>query len=65
MEPAVTIAVTMRASTPALNFTAPRSMSKFLIELDCFQFEESSWRIRFDFAQKHRFIANDSFSPIC
>jgi len=55
----------MRDFSTALSFTLCRSMLKILVELHCVQFEESSRRIRFDFVQKHRVTANDSFSPIC
>jgi hypothetical protein len=36
-----------------------------LIESDPVKFYENSRRNRFDFAQKPRFIANDSFNPVC
>jgi len=39
--------------------------SKILIEFDPVKFDENSRRIRVDFAQKHRFNANDSFKPVC
>jgi hypothetical protein len=38
---------------------------KILIKFDLLAFEENSHRIRVDFAQKRRFIANDSFKPVC
>jgi hypothetical protein len=41
------------------------SLFKILIEFDCVAFDENSSRIRFDFVQKHRFKANDSFKPVC
>jgi len=40
-------------------------VSTILIESDFLEFDENSRRIRFDFAQKRRFIANDSFKPVC
>jgi hypothetical protein len=41
------------------------STPKILVKFGCFKFDEKSRRIRFDFAQKHRFIANDRFKPVC
>jgi hypothetical protein len=41
------------------------SMFKILVKCNSVKFDENSRRIRIDFAQKRRFIANDSFKPIC
>ena len=41
------------------------SIAKTLIESDPVKFDENSHRNRFDFTQKLRFIANDSFKPVC
>ena len=41
------------------------SVLKILVKFDSVKFDENSHRIRVDFAQKRRFIANDSFKPIC
>ena len=41
------------------------SMRKILVECDSVKFDENSRRIRVDFTQKRRFIANDSFKPVC
>jgi len=38
---------------------------KILGKFDLVEFYENSCRIRVDFAQKRRFIANDSFKPVC
>jgi hypothetical protein len=38
---------------------------KILIEFDFLEFDKNSHRIRGDFAQNCRFIANDSFKPVC
>jgi hypothetical protein len=38
---------------------------QILDKLDCLEFYEKSRRIRVDFAQNPRFIANDSFNAIC
>jgi hypothetical protein len=40
-------------------------MLKNLIKYRHFKFDEKLRRIRFDFGQKRRFIANDSFRPVC
>jgi hypothetical protein len=40
-------------------------MLKILIKFDPVKFDENSRHIRVYFAQKPRFIANDSFRPIC
>ena len=40
-------------------------MFKTLIEFDIVKFDEKSRRIRVDFAQKARLIANDSFKALC
>ena len=45
-------------SAPAL---APKILGKF----DPVKFDEKSRRIRVDFAQNPRFIANDSFNAVC
>lgn len=37
------------------------NLSKF----DSLKFDEKSHRIRIDFAQNPRFVANDSFKPVC
>jgi hypothetical protein len=34
-------------------------------KIDCLKFYEKSRRIRVDFAQNPRFIANDSFNAVC
>jgi hypothetical protein len=39
--------------------------SKILDKLEPVEFYEKSRRIRIDFAQNPRFIANDSFKPVC
>lgn len=39
--------------------------AKILIEFDSIKFDENLRRIRVDFGQKHRFIANNSFKPVC
>jgi hypothetical protein len=39
--------------------------SKILGKFDPVKFDEKSRRIRVDFAQNPRFIANDSFKPVC
>jgi hypothetical protein len=39
--------------------------SKILFEFDSVKFDKNSGRIRVDFGQKPRFIANDSFKPVC
>ena len=41
------------------------SMFKILVEPDSVKFDRNSRRIRVDFGQKPRFIANDSFKPVC
>jgi hypothetical protein len=41
------------------------STFKILIEFNSVKFDKNSPRIRVDFAQKPRFIANDSFKPVC
>jgi hypothetical protein len=38
---------------------------RILIEFDSVKFDQNSRRIRVDFGQKPRFIANDSFKPVC
>jgi hypothetical protein len=38
---------------------------KILFESDSVKFDKNSRRIRVDFGQKPRFIANDSFKPVC
>jgi hypothetical protein len=48
----------MRAAGTRLTIT---NLSKF----DSPAFDEKSPRIRVDFAQKPRFIANDRFKPVC
>ena len=40
-------------------------ISKTLIEFDPVKFDENSRHNRVYFAQKPRFIANDSFKPFC
>ncbi len=40
------------------------AFSKILVEFDFLKFEENLRRIRIDFAQKRRFIANDNFKPV-
>jgi hypothetical protein len=40
-------------------------MLKNLIKYRHFKFDEKLRRIRFDFGQKRRYIANDSFRPVC
>jgi hypothetical protein len=47
-------------SKPAADWTF-----KFLIKFDLLAFESNFRCIRFDLAQKRRFIANDSFKPVC
>jgi hypothetical protein len=42
-----------------------RSIIKILIKSGRLEFDENSHRICVDFAQKRRFIANDSFKPVC
>jgi len=44
---------------------APALASKILDKFDPVKFDEKSRRIRVDFAQNPRFIANDSFKPVC
>jgi hypothetical protein len=39
--------------------------SKILVEFDLVKFDKISPRIRIDIGQKPRFIANDSFKPVC
>jgi hypothetical protein len=46
-------------------YTHKAPLSKILIEFDSVKFDENLPRNRVDFAQKHRFIANDSFRPFC
>jgi hypothetical protein len=41
------------------------SIAKTLIESELVKFYENSRHNRVDFAQKPRFIANDSFKPVC
>jgi len=41
------------------------SVFKNLVKFDPVKFDENSHRIRVDFAQKRRFIANNSFKPVC
>jgi hypothetical protein len=40
---------------------APKILGKF----EPVKFDEKSHRIRVDFTQNPRFIANDSFKPVC
>ena len=49
----------------AAHCTHDASTFKILSESDSVKFDENSRRIRVDFAQKPRFIANDSFKPVC
>jgi len=55
----------MRDWLKALNRAHHVPTFKILIEFDRVKFDENSHRIRVDFAQKHRFNANDSFKPVC
>jgi hypothetical protein len=63
--PKVTFAVTMRGWLKAQSRADHVPTFKILIEFDPVKFDENSHRIRVDFAQKHRFNANDSFKPVC
>jgi hypothetical protein len=47
------------------HYTHYVSIDKTLIESEPVKFYENSRRNRVDFAQKPRFIANDSFKPVC
>ena len=42
-----------------------RRSIKILSKFDPVKFDEKSRRIRVDIGQKRRFIANDSFKPVC
>ena len=44
---------------------APVLAPKILDKFDPVKFDEKSRRIRVDFAQNPRFIANDSFKAVC
>jgi len=55
----------MRLSSLALLARTADQSFKILVEFDSVKFDENSRRIRIDFAQKRRFIANDSFKPVC
>jgi hypothetical protein len=48
--------------------TAPRARAlarKILCKCGLLKFDETSHRIRVDFGQNPRFIANDSFNAVC
>jgi hypothetical protein len=51
-----------RRKYPERNLRA--AILKILVKFDFLEFEENSRRIHVYFAQKRRFIANDSFKPI-
>jgi len=60
-----TVVVTIRDRPQAPWRALAPAMHKTLGECDSVKFEENSSRIRIDFAQKHRFNANNSFKAVC
>jgi hypothetical protein len=55
----------MRGAGKAVWRGGRRPVPKILGEFEIVEFDKNSRRIRVDFAQKHRFNANDSFKPVC
>jgi hypothetical protein len=53
------------ARWPRVPLQARALASKILDKFDPVKFDEKSRRIRVDFAQNPRFIANDSFKAVC
>jgi hypothetical protein len=61
----VTGAVTMSRAATEPRRGAPALARKILCKCGFFKFDETSHRIRVDFGQNPRFIANDSFNAVC
>ncbi len=61
----LTVAVTMSGGAKTEGRRCRATIFKILVKFDLLEFDENSRRIRVDFAQKRRFIANDSFKPVC
>jgi len=55
----------MSRAQPAAARRKRTSTRKILDEFESVEFAEKSRRIRVDFAQKARLIANDSFKALC
>jgi hypothetical protein len=60
----LTAPVTMPARAEIAPSNAELAIVQILIKADFVHFYENYRHIRIDFAQKRRFIANDSFNPV-
>jgi hypothetical protein len=55
----------MTGAVKRLSDSAPSAIAKILVKFECLAFDANLRRTCINIGQKLRFIANDSFKPVC